>query len=391
METFSIGVLGCANIAKKNCRAAKSAACRIAAVASRSDEKARDFVNEVLGEQKSLPTIFAGGNDAYDRLLNSDELDSVYVPLPTMLHERYVTRALSCGKHVLLEKPVATSSTSYRDMLDAASRNGKFLMDGTMFVHHPRTKQFVDSIPNPNRVTFNFTFDGCENFFKKNIRMKKGGDFMGCVGDLGWYCVRMGLLVFSSLDAGQLRGMVTAAQVVRYQLNEEGVPFEADCLVYFSGNRVLSFHCSFIHPLNQTVQISGTGSEYTATMTDAILPRPGDTLSYSLVKQNMIQYDEINVEERKEMQVDNSHVQEVCMWRNFAKWARKVEKESASASADTKDEKWWGGDSAEMKGANDIASYSLHTTVVLDALMQSIKLGGGKVRVKGFEVEPLPN
>lgn len=37
--------------------------------------------------------------------------------------------------------------------------------------------------------------------------MKKDGDFMGCVGDLGWYCVRMGLLVFGK-DA-------TDAQVVR--------------------------------------------------------------------------------------------------------------------------------------------------------------------------------
>lgn len=57
---------------------------------------------------------------------------------------------------------------------------------------------------------------------------------MGCVGDLGWYCVRMGLLIFSKLDAGVLRGMVTEVQVLRYQLNEEGVPFEADCIVCLS-------------------------------------------------------------------------------------------------------------------------------------------------------------
>ena len=56
--------------------------------------------------------------------------------------------------------------------------------------------------------------------------MKKDGDFMGCVGDLGWYCVRMGLLVFGK-DA-------TDAQVVRCQLTKEGVPFEADCLVHFT-------------------------------------------------------------------------------------------------------------------------------------------------------------
>ena len=127
-NAFGIGILGCARIAKKNCRAAKSAACQITAVASRSKEKAQDFVNEVLGDERVAPSIFAGG-DAYDQLLNS-ELNSVYIPLPTKLHEKYVDKALSAGKHVLLEKPVATSSTSYQEMLDAASRNGKLLMDG---------------------------------------------------------------------------------------------------------------------------------------------------------------------------------------------------------------------------------------------------------------------
>lgn len=67
--------------------------------------------------------------------------------------------------------------------------------------------------------------------------MKKDGDFMGCVGDLGWYCVRMGLLVFGR-DA-------TDAQVVRCQLTKEGVPFEADCLVHFTEVRYIVYHFKF--------------------------------------------------------------------------------------------------------------------------------------------------
>lgn len=380
---FGIGILGCACIAKKNCKAAKSASCQITAVASRSKEKAQDFVSEIMGDQDSV-NIFSG-EDAYDKLLNS-ELSSVYIPLPTVLHEQYAARALSSSKHVLLEKPVAISSASYREMLDVAARNGKFLMDGTMFVHHPRTIEFVKSIPNPNRVTFNFTFDasGDGDFFRNNIRMKKDGDFMGCIGDCGWYCIRMGLLVF---DSGTSRGMATEVQVVRYQLNEEGVPFDADCLVHFSENRVLSFHCSFIHPLNQTVNIYGSGSEYTATMTDAILPRKGSKLSFSLVKQDLIN-DEITIDETKEMHYDNSRVQEVCMWSNFVKWARKIEEEYAPVSAlagiGEKRDKWWAGESEEVNEANRIASYSLRTQIVLDALMESIELGGAKVQVKGI-------
>ena len=427
-ETCHIGVLGAARIAMKNCRAVShpSTSCSIVAIASRSEQKGQDFVNEIFTKDGKSAPLVIGGENAYLDLLSTNgkesapKIDAVYIPLPTKLHETYVARALSSGHHVLLEKPVAESSESYRKMLKTASENGKLLMDGTMFVHHPRTKEFVNSIPNPNRVHFNFTFDGGEDFLKNDIRIKKDGDFMGCIGDVGWYCVRMALLIFSGLNAKALKGLVTGAQVVRHQLNEEGVPIDTDCMVYFTDvsvgdqynfeqlinmffyngnqiiltifskticyfnsfqNRVLSFHCSFLHPLNQTVQISGSGQEYSAILTDPILPHKGDTISFKLVKQDLIQYDAICTNETKLVECDNNLVQEVRMWGNFAKWTRKIE-ESVDAAKDVENEVWWGGDSEEVKEANAIASYSLHTQIVLDALMESIRLSGAKVQVK---------
>ena len=386
----TIGILGCANIAKKNSRAAhKTSDCKVTTISSRSNDKAESFITEVLD---SDPIKIHSGDDAYHELLhnNSGQLDSVYIPLPTKLHEQYVAKALALKYHVLLEKPVAISSNSYKNMLSEASKNNKFLMDGTMFVHHPRTKAFTTSINNPNRVSFNFTFDGTKNgqlssnFFTNDIRLKKDGDFLGCVGDLGWYCVRMGLLVFSANDANALKGMVTDAQVVRYQLNDEGVPYEADCLVYFTDNRVLSFHCSFIHPLNQTVTISGTGAGYTATITDAILPLPGEKLSYTLFKQGLLKDAEITTQETKVVEFDNTDVQEVCMWKNYSKMARKIDEASTSdlPSSAVDEHKFWCGESDKVREANAIASYSLHTQIVLDALMTSIENDGAKVKVE---------
>ena len=137
-------------------------------------------------------------------------------------------------------------------------------------------------------------------------------------------------------------------------------------------------------PLNQTVTISGTGSTYTATMTDAILPRPGEKLSYSLVKQGLLKDAEITTEETKRMEFDNTDVQEVCMWKNYSKMARKIDEESSSTSdlPSAVDQKWWCGESTEVREANAIASYSLHTQIVLDALMKSIELGGAKVQLE---------
>ena len=73
-------------------------------------------------------------------------------------------------------------------------------MDGTMFVHAPRTRRIIKSIPNPNRIHMNFTFDGDAyraDFLQNDIRVKKDGDLLGCVGDLGWYC---GKIVHCSLS-----------------------------------------------------------------------------------------------------------------------------------------------------------------------------------------------
>jgi predicted dehydrogenase len=49
-----------------------------------------------------------------------------------------VLRALESGKHVLVEKPAATSAADARQMADAAQRTGRFLMPGHILRFDPR-------------------------------------------------------------------------------------------------------------------------------------------------------------------------------------------------------------------------------------------------------------
>ena len=137
-----------------------------------------------------------------------------------------------------------------------------------------------------------------------------------------------------------------------------------------------------MHPLNQTVQISGRNCKHTAIMTDAILPFKGDKLRYNLVKQDLIQYDEITTTETEVVECDNSLVQEVCMWKNFNFMSRAIKQEPTKSKNEVPaDGTWWSGDSAAVKEANSIASFSLLTQVVLDGLMESIQSGGMKVKL----------
>jgi predicted dehydrogenase len=56
-----------------------------------------------------------------------DTVEAVIIALPHHLHEPIAVRALDRGLHVLIEKPLATSSAECRTMTAAAARNGKIL------------------------------------------------------------------------------------------------------------------------------------------------------------------------------------------------------------------------------------------------------------------------
>ena len=64
----------------------------------------------------------------YDALLASDTIDAVYIALPNSMHADYTIRAAQAGKHILVEKPLATTVADAKAMIDAAREAGVFLM-----------------------------------------------------------------------------------------------------------------------------------------------------------------------------------------------------------------------------------------------------------------------
>ncbi|MFI6079953.1 Gfo/Idh/MocA family protein [Streptomyces sp. NPDC051217] len=125
-----VGVLGCADIARRRILPAM-AACdgvEIAAVASRDADRAARTAREF-----GCPAV-----DGYAELLALDEVDAVYAPLPAALHARWVEAALRADKHVLAEKPLTTERARTADLLALADARGLALMENVMFVHHPQ-------------------------------------------------------------------------------------------------------------------------------------------------------------------------------------------------------------------------------------------------------------
>jgi predicted dehydrogenase len=102
--------------------------CEVVAIASR-DPSAGARVAAELG----IPRV----HGSYEALLADPDVEAVYVPLPNHLHATWAIAAAEAGKHVLCEKPLATSVADAERMIAAADRAGVRLMEAFMYRLHP--------------------------------------------------------------------------------------------------------------------------------------------------------------------------------------------------------------------------------------------------------------
>jgi predicted dehydrogenase len=90
-------------------------------------------------------------NDAFDDIedaLRYEELDALVIATPNHLHEAHVLSALSAGLHVMVEKPLATSTKGVVRVIRQAEKGDRLLMVGTNQRYRPdveTVRGFVES------------------------------------------------------------------------------------------------------------------------------------------------------------------------------------------------------------------------------------------------------
>ena len=105
---------------------------RPAAVVSGHPDKARRVAAE-----NGLPADAVYGYDDYDRIAKDPRIQVVYVVLPNALHAEHTIKALKAGKHVLCEKPMATSIKDAEAMIAAAKAADRHLMIAYLCHYEP--------------------------------------------------------------------------------------------------------------------------------------------------------------------------------------------------------------------------------------------------------------
>ncbi len=175
--TIKWGFLGASWVASTALVPAVTAAnnATLFAVASRDSERSR-----TLNPTKVHAT--------YEDLISDPEVDAVYISLANHLHLEWAVKALNAGKHVLCEKPLATSHVEAKLMADAAVANDKLLVEAVWTRWHPRFERMVELVRNGDigqlqNIDSAFTF---KTTFTENYRLvpEMGG---GSLLDVGPY------------------------------------------------------------------------------------------------------------------------------------------------------------------------------------------------------------
>lgn len=261
MKPLRFGILSAADIARKNWDSIfNSGNAVVTAVASRELARSRRFIMDLQAAAPFTPAPAALGS--YEELIDSPDVDAVYIPLPTGLRKQWVLRAAAAGKHVLCEKPCGLSATDVKTMTDASAKNRVQFMDGVMFMHHPRLdriRQALDdrgSIGEIKRITSNFSFHIPESRYRTNVRVNSRLEPAGCLGDLGWYCIRFALWAMRWRLPREVTGRILSQRGAAHSPSPVPTDFSAELI--FDDVTSAGIYCSFIAQYQNWVHVSGT-------------------------------------------------------------------------------------------------------------------------------------
>jgi predicted dehydrogenase len=182
--------------------------------------------------------------------LADPDVDAVYNPLPNHLHADWTIAAAVAGKHVLCEKPLATTAAEAELMIQACEAEGVLLMEAFMYRLHP-TWEAVRDLLASGRIGELRAVQSWFSYFNddpgdiRNI-VEAGG---GALYDIGCYCVNLSRMLFGA-EPERVQGSVTRDPVM-------GIDVLTSAILDFDDG-VATFTCSTRAEPDQRVHIYGT-------------------------------------------------------------------------------------------------------------------------------------
>jgi len=183
------GVAGCGHFAEHSFLPAVliSRRGRVTSIFSNNENRAEQLANKF-----SISNYFSD----YDKFLDSD-FDALYISSANYHHYEQTLKAAEAGKHILCEKPMATTSEQAEEMIEVCKKNNVLLSINYVMRYHPiviKAKEIIESrmigkLTSIN-ISFNINLPPSENF--RYNKKQSGG---GALRDLGTHLIDL-LLYF---------------------------------------------------------------------------------------------------------------------------------------------------------------------------------------------------
>ncbi len=141
-----------------------------------------------MAAEYTVPAKNIYSYENYDEIRSNPDIDAVYIALPNSMHAEYTIRAANAGKHVLCEKPMATTVRDSQAMIDACKAADRKLMIAYRCQYEPTNLRAIQMIRDGTLGTIQ-AIESANGFVEKlgewrlDRKMSGGGPLM----DVGIY------------------------------------------------------------------------------------------------------------------------------------------------------------------------------------------------------------
>lgn len=196
--------------------------CYLAGVVSGSPVK-----RDQWREDYNLPANALYSYENFDEIIHNPDIDIVYVVLPNAMHAEYVVRAANAGKHVICEKPMATTIEDCKWMLEACRKANVKLSVGYRLHFEPFNREMMrlgqQEIFGPvEKVILDDSMKMEAWEWRLDGALAGGGPLM----NNGVYCVQAAIYIMGELPLSVKAAFMPVTKPELFKTVEEGIRWE---------------------------------------------------------------------------------------------------------------------------------------------------------------------
>ena len=218
-EKLKWGILGAARVNERLLPAIIEASnSQLVAIASRRAGAARATLDKYAPNHTGNVACY----DDMDSLINDKNVDAIYCPMANEEHAEWAIKAINAGKHVLIEKPMATTLKDIEAIEAAAKKAGVKVMEGFMYRFHPQHIRVAEIVASgvigdilSVRASFSFLMKEAR-MYRINRAMSQGGGALWDIGPYAIHTLRWGMGMATGKPLEPINVIATA------KLNEHG-------------------------------------------------------------------------------------------------------------------------------------------------------------------------